>query len=210
MSLLLFWGIDVEVKAQIPIEGLNKPEFSESFETRYVPSENMNPTLVIGDRLLINKKIYQTTTPQRKDLVIFNPTETLVKQDYNQPFVSRIIGLPGETIEVKDGKVYIDRQFLEEDYIESPPAYVYGPTEIPSGSYFVLGDNRNNSYDSHFWGFVPEANIYGQITAIYCPLDRQQTLTGNLSEDGQQTFSTIRNFFQENPELCDLELQVSR
>lgn len=213
MSLLLFWGIAAKgVEAQIPFEGLDEQEFLESFQARYIPSEHMIPTFEIGDRLWIDKKIYQTATPQRKDLVIFNPIETLRELNYTQPFVNRIIGLPGETVEIRDGKVYINQNPLQEDYLEikSSPAYVYGPTKIPSGKYFVLGDNRNDSYDSRYWGFVPEANIYGQIIAIYCPTDRQKTLIDNLSADQQKTINIIKEFFEENPDLCNLELQVSR
>lgn len=122
-------------------------------ETRYIPSESMMPTLQVNDRLIVDKLQYQDNLPQRKDIVIFNPTPALEQEGFQSAFIQRIIGLPEETVEVKSGKVYINSQPLEEDYILEPPQYEYGPTQVPPNSYFVLGDNRNNSYDSQYWGF---------------------------------------------------------
>ena len=83
-----------------------------------------------------------------------------------------MIGLPGETVEVKRGQVYINGQPLQEDYIAEAPQYQWGPVKIPARHYVVLGDNRNNSYDSHYWGFVPRELIIGKAISIYWPPER--------------------------------------
>ncbi|NER92131.1 MAG: signal peptidase I [Moorea sp. SIO1G6] len=141
-------------------------------EARYIPSGSMLPTLQINDRLIINKWSYSFQEIQRKDIVVFLPTEKLKEQNFKDAFISRIIGLPGDKIEVNGGKVYVNNQPLEENYIEEPPQYSWGPVTVPPDSYTVLGDNRNNSYDSHHWGFVPRENIIGKATKRFWPLDR--------------------------------------
>lgn len=141
-------------------------------EARYIPSESMIPTLIQNDRLVIDKLIYRFQTPQRTDIVVFSPTEALIQQNFRDPFIKRIIGLPNETLEIKDKKVFINGAPLQEPYIAEPPAYQYGPVTVPPDSYFVLGDNRNNAYDSHYWGFVPRRLIIGKATKIFWPLDR--------------------------------------
>jgi signal peptidase I len=103
--------------------------------------------------------------------VVFNPTDELKKQ-YKDAFIKRIIGLPGETVEVKNGSVLINGQPLPEKYIAERPEYNWGPGTVPEGQYLVLGDNRNNSYDSHYWGFVPRENIIGRATVRFWPPDR--------------------------------------
>ncbi|MEM8779898.1 MAG: signal peptidase I, partial [Cyanobacteria bacterium P01_G01_bin.49] len=125
-------------------------------EARYIPSSSMEPTLEINDRLIIEKLSYHFREPVRGDVVVFNPTEALEAQDFHDAFIKRIIGLPGEKIEVKNGKVYIDGDEIAEKYIAENPEYDYGPVVVPQEEYLVLGDNRNNSYDSHYWGFVPK------------------------------------------------------
>ncbi|HEY9748831.1 MAG TPA: signal peptidase I, partial [Allocoleopsis sp.] len=141
-------------------------------ETRYIPSGSMLPTLQIGDRLIIDKWSYQLQTPQRGDLAVFNPTEALQAKGFQDAFIARIIGLPGEKIEVKNGKVYINNQTLAEPYIAEPPQYQWGPVQVPQDAYVVLGDNRNNSYDSHYWGFVPREHLIGKVSKRFWPLDR--------------------------------------
>jgi signal peptidase I len=192
--------------AQI-IPGLDNPtEWRKSFEARYTPSGAMIPTLQVNDRFLVDKQTYQTQAPRRGDIVLFNPTKKLQAEGYKDVFIKRVIGLPGETVEVKSGKVYINRQVLIENYIAQPPEYVLSPVKIPANNYFVLGDNRNSSYDSHDWGFVPRANIFGKAIGIYCPIARQQVLDGAkpLNIQAQQVFLRIQNFFQQNPSLCKL------
>ncbi|MCT7955135.1 signal peptidase I [Laspinema sp. D3] len=142
-------------------------------ETRYIPSGAMIPTLQIDDRLIIDKITYKFNAPERGDVIIFSPTQTLQEQNFKDDFIKRLIGLPGETVEVSNGQVKINNQPLEEPYIAEPPTYQYGPVTIPENNYLVLGDNRNNSYDSHYWGFVPKENIVGKANKIFWPPDRQ-------------------------------------
>lgn len=141
-------------------------------EARYIPSGSMEPTLQINDRLIIDKVSYDFISPQRGDIVVFNPTKTLRSENYHEAFIKRIIGLPGETVEVKNGLVYINGSPLKENYIEAKPDYKWGSVIVPNNSYLVLGDNRNNSYDSHYWGFVPRNKIIGRAIVRFYPLNR--------------------------------------
>ena len=175
------WGIGLVIgaivliptfKAIAPLFKASVIASSGGYETRFIPSEAMLPTLQINDRVLIDKQAYKDSLPKRGDIIIFNPTEALRKENYNSPFFERVIGLPGETIEIKDGKVYLNEKAIAEDYILEPPKYRFPITKIPAGSYYVLGDNRNNSYDSHYWGFVPQELIIGKAVSIYFPPSR--------------------------------------
>lgn len=141
-------------------------------EARYIPSGSMLPTLQINDRLIVDKLSYKFQEPERGDIVVFSPTEKLKAQNFNEAFIKRIIGLPGEKIEVKGGKVYVNDKPMQENYIEQYPEYQYGPVVVPDKEYLVLGDNRNNSYDSHYWGFVPRQNIIGRAIVRFWPLER--------------------------------------
>ncbi|MBE9140447.1 signal peptidase I [Nodosilinea sp. LEGE 07088] len=149
-------------------------------EARYIPSSGMLPTLQINDRLVINKLTYRFSPPKRGDIIVFSPTEALENQNFRDAFIKRIIGLPGDKVQVQGGQVYINDQPLREDYIfkEEAPQYEWGPQVVPPDSYFVLGDNRNNSYDSHYWGFLPSENIIGQATQRFYPFDRAGSLIG--------------------------------
>lgn len=145
-------------------------------EARYIPSESMLPTLEVNDRLIVEKVSYRFEDPKRGDIIVFSPTDRL-RQDnpsLRDAFIKRVIGLPGETVEVTNGQVFIDGEPLQENYIpaEYAPAYEWGPETVPEDSYLVLGDNRNNSYDSHFWGYVPERNVIGRAVLRFWPLDR--------------------------------------
>lgn len=141
-------------------------------EARYIPSGSMLPTLQINDRLIVDKLSYEFRDPKRGDIVVFSPTETLKAQNFKDAFIKRVIGLPGETVEVRDGRVYVNNQPLQERYIEERPNYQFGPVTVPPNQYLVLGDNRNNSYDSHYWGFVPRHNIIGRAVVRFWPLNR--------------------------------------
>ena len=132
----------------------------------------MAPTLEQQDRFMVNKLIYYFQEPQRGDVIIFSPTETLRKNDFSADFVKRIIALPGETVAVQNNQVLINNRPLEENYILEPPEYDFEPVTVPSESYFVLGDNRNNSFDSIHWGFVPRKNIIGKAYQIILPPER--------------------------------------
>ncbi len=145
-------------------------------EARYIPSSSMEPTLEINDRLIIEKLSYHFREPVRGDVVVFNPTEALQAQDFHDAFIKRIIGLPGETVQVKEGKVYVNGKEITEKYIAEDPNYDYGPVVVPEGEYLVLGDNRNNSYDSHYWGFVPKDKIIGKAFVRFWPFNRLGSL----------------------------------
>ena len=117
---------------------------------------SMEPTISDGDQLRISN--YGDRSPQRGDVVLFRfPADT------ERQFIKRIIAGPGETVELRDGLVFIDGSPIEEPYITGRAYYSYGPEKIPANNYFVLGDNRNSSYDSHVWGFVPRENIIGRV-----------------------------------------------
>ncbi len=146
-------------------------------EARYIPSGSMLPTLQINDRLIVDKLSYRFNTPQRGDIVVFSPTSTLEKQNFHDAFIKRVIGLPGDKVEVKGGRVYVNDQALRENYIEEDPQYQWGPQTVPPGSYLVLGDNRNNSYDSHYWGFVPREKIIGRAVVRFWPPNRVGEIT---------------------------------
>jgi signal peptidase I len=143
-------------------------------EARWIPSESMVPTLQKYDKLIVDKLSYHFTNPQRGDIVVFSPTENIQKENPNlkDAFIKRIIGLPGDKVEVKGERVYVNDRPLQEKYIEAAPQYQFGPVTVPPNSYLVLGDNRNNSYDSHFWGFVPRDNIIGHAIVRFWPPNR--------------------------------------
>jgi signal peptidase I len=147
-------------------------------EARFIPSESMVPTLEINDRLIVEKISYYFQNPQRGDIVVFWPTEKLKQENpsLKDAFIKRVIGLPGEEVEVKDGLVFINGEALDENYIAAAPDYQWGPERISDDSYLVLGDNRNNSYDSHFWGYVPRENIIGRAVVRFWPPNRIGTI----------------------------------
>jgi len=147
-------------------------------EARYIPSGSMLPTLQINDRLIIDKLSYDFRNPQRGDIVVFSPTDELKKQNFKDAFIKRLIGLPGDKVEVKGERVYVNDQPLQENYIEEKPNYSFGPVIVPPNQYLVLGDNRNNSYDSHYWGYVPRDRIIGRAVVRFWPPNR----VGELGE----------------------------
>jgi signal peptidase I len=143
-------------------------------EPRYIPSDSMVPTLHTGDRLVVEKVSYRFHPPSTGDIIVFDPPEKLQLMGYakDQAFIKRLIGKPGEEVSIADGKVYLNAQPLEEDYIAEPPAYKLEPRQIPEDEFFVMGDNRNDSNDSHVWGFLPKKNIIGHAVFRFWPLDR--------------------------------------
>jgi signal peptidase I len=141
-------------------------------EPRYIPSESMLPTLEIGDRLIVEKLSYYTHPPHRGDIIVFAPPPQLQEQgfDADQAFIKRVIGLPGDTIEINNGRVLINKELLTEPYIAQAPNYLMSPMVVPPAQLFVMGDNRNNSNDSHVWGFLPIQNIIGHACFRFWPL----------------------------------------
>lgn len=141
-----------------------------------IPSESMVPTLQIGDYVLVRKS--ESYLPQRGDVVVFR-TPDIVKElssDAGDYFIKRMIAQPGDQIQIEKGIVYINNAPLSEPYIAQPPEYQWGPETVPSQSYFVLGDNRNESLDSHAWGFLPKEHLVGRAYKISWPLGRVQSL----------------------------------
>jgi signal peptidase I len=126
---------------------------------------SMEPSLKEGQRLLVNKAVYFFQEPKRGDIIVFRLPDN-PKVDY----IKRIIAIPGDTIEVKESVVYVNGSPLTEPYVKAPPRYTTLEQEIPEDNYFVLGDNRNNSLDSHNDWTVPRQNIIGKAWLSYWPL----------------------------------------
>jgi signal peptidase I len=143
-------------------------------EPRFIPSDSMLPTLEVGDRLVVEKISYRFRPPATGEIVVFDPPQQLQIQGYakDQAFIKRVIGTPGQTVQIEDGKVYLNGNPLKEDYITEPPAYRMEPVRVPEDQLFVMGDNRNNSNDSHVWGFLPKENVIGHACFRFWPFSR--------------------------------------
>jgi signal peptidase I len=138
------------------------------FQFFWIPSHSMEPTLLINDRIIVTRFSYWFNEPQRGDVVVFKyPLDP--KKDY----VKRLIGLPGEKIQIINSKLYINDILVEESYLPEGLKFGdFGPIQVPEGNYFMMGDNRNNSSDSRVWGFVEEDLLIGKAQFIYWPLGR--------------------------------------
>lgn len=130
-----------------------------------VENISMEPTLQPGEFLLINRVTYKLGEPHIGDIVVFHAPEV---EDLD--YIKRLIGRPGDVVRVESGTVYVNDQPLYEPYIAQVPNY-NGTWEVPEGQVFVLGDNRNNSSDSHLWGFVPVEDIVGKALLVYWPVE---------------------------------------
>ena len=158
LAVVLYFGINA-VSARVRVDGFS-----------------MRPTLQDGEYILVNKLAYKFSEPQRGDIIVFifpvNPEEDLIK---------RIIGIPGDTVTVQDGVLSVNGTVVDEPYINAPPAY-NGTWQVPEGNLFVLGDNRNDSRDSHQWGLLPMQNVIGRSVLIYWPPEEWQIIR-HLNED---------------------------
>jgi signal peptidase I len=181
-----------------------------------IPTGSMENNLLIGDHLLVNKfvfgpqsKIGQAVLPvrdiRRQDIVVFKyPDEP------ERDFIKRVIGLPGETIELRNKKVFVNGQPLDEPYVHFLEASHlaaevtsfdvrerYGPVTVPPGQYFVMGDNRDNSQDSRYWGFLPRHYIKGKALLIYWSYDAgpQGPTESGFGASVKQVFSVVTHFF---------------
>lgn len=153
-----------------------------------IPTGSMRMTLIEGDRILVNKFIYGAKVPftdlrlpalrqpKRGDVVVF-----VYPEDPKKDFIKRLIGLPGETVEIKKGNIYINGELCRDPsvynrYYRNRPETIYGsegePVNVPEDSYYVLGDNSASSRDSRYWGFVPKKNMLGNAILIYWPPNR--------------------------------------
>ena len=127
---------------------------------------SMEPTLHQEERLLVEKVSYRFHAPQRGDIVVLKVAQEPI------PLVKRVIGLPGETVEIRQGKVYVNGQHLDEPYLRQVPYGNMPARPVPAGSIFVLGDNRNNSNDSRYFGVVPLDDVVGKAWLRYWPLEQ--------------------------------------
>jgi signal peptidase I len=162
-------------------------------EARWIPTGSMEPTLHgvkdqwLADKIIVDKVKYKFANPERGDIVVFLPPQEIQNNPNREAFIKRIIGLPGEKVELKDGKVYINNKPLQENVYLSPsvrtfveacnssgfqPAFLDKPEIIPPNSYFMLGDNRGSSYDGRCWGVVPRENIIGRAIIRFWPIDK--------------------------------------
>lgn len=146
LSLVLFLGINA-ISARIRVESIS-----------------MQPTLYAGDFVIVNKIAYKLGEPNRGDVIVFH----FPPDPSREPYIKRVIGLPGDDVAVAGGVVYINDIAMREPYIKSPPNYE-DSWEVPPDHLFVLGDNRNNSSDSHSWGMVPLDYVIGKAEVVYWP-----------------------------------------
>ncbi len=156
-----------------------------------IPSGSMLPTLQIGDHLLVNKllyglrvpisgqRIFDFMSPERGDIVVF-----VFPEDTSKDFIKRVVGIPGDTIEIRKKQLFRNGQAVDvqqEAYAQWVRGFEpgtrdeFGPVTVPEGHVFVMGDNRDQSYDSRFWGFVPYENIKGKAFVIYWSWDGEKT-----------------------------------
>ncbi len=147
-------------------------------EAFVVPTGSMRPTIHEGDRLLGSKFHYRFHDPRVGDIVVFRPPETAQRAmgPEVKRLVKRVVAVAGDTVEIRGGVVLVNGQALEEPYVESPPRYRLERVTVPADHLFVLGDNRNQSNDSHFWGFVAETDLIAHVFARYWPPTRIDAL----------------------------------
>lgn len=135
-----------------------------------IPSGSMLPTIQLQDRILANRLIYRFQGIERGDIIVFKPPSNV---DQSIPYVKRVVGLPGDLVEIRNNKVLVNGEEFVVPQAEAP-TYTEAPQRVPENQLFVMGDNRNASSDSHIWGFVPEDNVIGKAQLIYWPLDHRQ------------------------------------
>ena len=147
-------------------------------EPRWIPYGSMLPTLQIQDKILIEKltpKFYlkKNLSNLKDQIVVFNPPEKLINSGYKSDtaLIKRVIGVPGDKIEVKEGNLYLNDKIQERYITDKNINYSIGPIIVPENALWVMGDNRNNSMDSHIWGFLPYEKIIGKAILRYWPIN---------------------------------------
>jgi len=139
-------------------------------EPRFIPSLSMFPTFDIGDQLLVDKISHFGRDYKKRDVIVFTPPQTYVDATGNdEALIKRIVAVGGDIVEVKDKTLFVNGIQQQEEYINEQPDYVLSPVAVPAGYCLVLGDNRNHSFDSHYWGLLPEKNIIGRAVVKYWP-----------------------------------------
>lgn len=136
----------------------------------WIPSSSMEPTLDINDRLIVNKVAFHFRQPKREEIVVFRQVAS--PDGAKRDLIKRVIGLPGEELQVKDGVVHINGEALEEVHPMHRDFSDFGPVTVPPDAYFVMGDNRPASADSRYWGFLPEDNLIGPAFMRIWPLSK--------------------------------------
>jgi signal peptidase I len=142
---------------------------------------SMLPSIQNGEYILVNKAAYSFNKPQRGDIIVFRSP-----RDPNTDLIKRVIAVPGDTIEIKDNAVFVNGNRITEPYILEPPHYALPEQKIPADSYFVLGDNRNNSADSHRGWTVPRKNIIGRAWITYWPPQKWGLIEHTTLRTGKQ------------------------
>ena len=148
-------------------------------EPRWIPSGSMLPTLEVKDRILIEKITPRLSRLENKNLsvntiVVFKPPKVLENEGYdvNTALIKRIVGIPGDVIEVQNGHLIRNNEIIQEEWVELPINYEMAKVIVPEKTFWVLGDNRNNSLDSHFWGPLSEENVIGTAIWRYWPIKK--------------------------------------
>jgi signal peptidase I len=165
------------VTSFLPYGAITKAKFIQAFK---IPAGSMLPTLLIGDHILVDRTSGTKASIRRGDIVVF-----IYPEDPTRDFVKRVIGMPGDTLEGRDKIIYINGSPIQEQYIQHVDVNIhpapsdkrdnFGPIAVPQDTFFVMGDNRDQSYDSRFWGFVPKENIKGRAFKIYWSWDHLNT-----------------------------------
>ena len=149
-----------------------RPFIVEAF---YIPSESMVHTLEVGDRVLTNKFIYRFTKPDRGDILVFKSVEGRNDLKDREDLIKRVVGVPGDTIEVREGKLFVNGAAQNEPYVNDATVAFqspYGPKKVPENHGFMMGDTRGGSTDSRVFGPVPREKIIGKAAVRFWPLDR--------------------------------------
>ncbi|MCX6647255.1 MAG: signal peptidase I [bacterium] len=153
-------------------------------EANYIPSPSMEPTLKVHDRIIVDKLSLNWRPIERGELVVFHPP---LNDKVKERWIKRVIGVPGDMVEILRGVVYVNGERLDEPYIENPGGYTEPPirlevddpaTRVNEGEYYLMGDNRGNSRDSHIWGPCPSDNIIGRAIFRYWPINEIGSLEG--------------------------------